>query len=149
MKICTCCGEEKDDSAFAKKRTGIQPRCRGCQALCTRAHYAANKPSYLARNEARRQVVREGLLAYLLEHPCVDCGEADPVVLQFDHVRGAKVKSLGVVAVSGWSWVRVLSEIAKCEVRCANCHTRKTSKQFNWFRQKQPRQDLNLESQRS
>jgi hypothetical protein len=35
----------------------------------------------------------------------------------------------------GVAWNRVSAEIDKCEVRCANCHRRKTVKQFKWFKE--------------
>lgn len=53
---------------------------------------------------------------------------ADPVMLDFDHVRGVKdadVKHL--VTSSHISLARVFAEIEKCEVRCANCHRRATA----------------------
>src|SRR5262249_53749567 len=31
-----------------------------------------------------------------------------------------------------YSWVAVQAEIAKCVVRCANCHHRRTAQQFQW-----------------
>lgn len=64
---------------------------------------------------------------YLASHPCVDCDEADPVVLEFDHVRGEKRMDVGRMASSvGVGLETLKAEIAKCDVRCANCHRRKT-----------------------
>lgn len=75
----------------------------------------------------KRNLVR--LLDYFREHPCVDCGEGDPVVLELDHVRG--IKEFGVSSkMRAYSWARLLAEIAKCDARCANCHRRKTVKQL-------------------
>lgn len=60
--------------------------------------------------------------------PCVDCGGTfDPVAMDFDHLDGAS-KSSGISQMvrGGWSMERVLTEIAKCELVCANCHRVRT-----------------------
>lgn len=79
---------------------------------------------------------------YLGEHPCVDCGEFDPVVLQFDHVRD-KRKNVSAMIRGGFTWSTVLAEIEKCEVRCGNCHRRKTAREQGFFDRK--RATLTLE----
>ena len=54
-------------------------------------------------------------------------------MLQFDHVCGVNDDAVGRMVASGYAWARVEAEIAKCEVRCSNCHWRRTAKQFNWY----------------
>jgi len=71
------------------------------------------------------------LLQYLEEHPCVDCGEDDVVVLEFDHLRD---KARGISKMRNHRWESVLAEIAKCEVVCANCHRRRTARRGGWYR---------------
>ena len=57
------------------------------------------------------------------------------VVLDFDHVRGTKKRSIGVMVCSGAVSLETLQEeIAKCDVRCANCHRIKTMAQFGYWR---------------
>jgi L-lysine 2,3-aminomutase len=87
-----------------------------------------------ARIEKIREENRQLVLDYLREHPCIDCGEADPIVLQFDH-RNPKDKKKAVAnLVRYYSTEVVGTEIAKCDVRCANCHIRRTGKQFGWWK---------------
>ncbi|KQM82851.1 hypothetical protein ASE68_05945 [Agromyces sp. Leaf222] len=80
---------------------------------------------------ARKAIIRRAALDavgdYLSVHPCVDCGEADLRVLDFDH-REHEHKDAEVMrlAQDGYSISRVMSEIAKCDVRCRNCHARVT-----------------------
>ena len=72
------------------------------------------------------------LVAFLREHPCVDCGETDPIVLEFDHLRDKRFSiSKGVL---DRSWESVLEEIGKCDVVCANCHRRRTAKRGGFAR---------------
>jgi hypothetical protein len=71
---------------------------------------------------------------YLAANPCVDCGEADPVVLEFDHVRGQKRKVMSTLVAEGYSLKAIKEEIAKCDVVCANCHRRRTAHRGNFYK---------------
>ena len=70
------------------------------------------------------------LLHYLRAHPCVDCGEADPIVLDFDQ-RDPTLKRMalsGLIWRSTWASIEV--EIARCDVRCWSCHRRESAAQL-------------------
>ena len=60
---------------------------------------------------------REFLDNYRSEHPCF-CGESDLACLDFHHVDGTKEGN--VSTISGRK--KMMEEIAKCIVVCANCH---------------------------
>lgn len=63
-----------------------------------------------------------------LSSGCVDCGfKASPHALQFDHLPQHEKKFNIGAAIRSKSKQSVLDEIAKCEVRCANCHAIKTA----------------------
>lgn len=70
---------------------------------------------------------------YYSVHPCVDCGESDPIVLEFDHVRDSKIKAVSILVKGRYSLEAIQNEIDKCEVRCANCHKRKTAREQSWY----------------
>lgn len=55
---------------------------------------------------------------------CADCGESDPVVLDFHH-RDPSQKLFNIGTARGKSVPKVVAEIAKCDVVCANCHRRR------------------------
>ncbi|SFF11526.1 hypothetical protein SAMN05216574_1096 [Blastococcus tunisiensis] len=75
---------------------------------------------------------RANLWQYLEDHPCVDCGETDIVVLQFDH-RDRESKEVNVSQmIYSYSWRSILREIDKCDVVCVNDHMRRTARQLNW-----------------
>ena len=67
------------------------------------------------------------MISYLLEHSCVDCGETDITVLEFDHLRD-KTKDVSALMKGTSSWSRIEAKILKCAVRCANCHRRETER---------------------
>lgn len=94
--------------------------------------YVANKQVYLDRNKKRLQERREKI-AQIKRVPCVDCGGRFPsFVMDFDHRDGdGKLGNIsGVLAV--WSWTRILAEIEKCDVVCANCHRIRSARRAGW-----------------
>jgi deoxycytidylate deaminase len=93
---------------------------------------------------AQRDVNRQKSLEFLKEHPCVDCGESDVVVLQFDHIRGTKKYEISKMISTGYPWKRIAEEIEKCDVRCANDHVRRTAQVQNSFRFVAQRQSTTL-----
>jgi len=131
-KRCSLCKEEKDRSQFNKNRSkkdGLQNKCRHCSKTVSKDYYRNNdefRSSLRISNRERRKELRDKIRSYLESHPCVDCGEPDPVVLDFDHVRGKKVMDVMKMVNNRMSWSRIEREISKCQVRCANCHRRKT-----------------------
>lgn len=137
MGICQRCKEKEKIPDTATTRSSY---CRECKRLFDKECYKKNWNSiqHRKRKDARlrRQRTNEYILQYLLEHPCIDCGENDIVVLDFDHVRGVKIKSVSQILVDGSGNAKLQKEIDKCEVRCANCHRRKTAKQPGLWRYK-------------
>ena len=138
-KYCTKCKTERpvDDFSLKSKTTGKrQTYCKPCNRVYQRAHYVNNKNVYVKKaavhREATRKAVRRKVWEYLLGHPCVDCGEKDPVILEFDHQR-EKLSNVSCLVSTGATWRRVKNEIDKCEVRCRNCHQRKTAKELGWY----------------
>ncbi len=85
------------------------------------ARHRQTRRDYQKRLRLRNKIMKRD---YLLEHPCVDCGETDPQVLEFDHC-GEKRSNISEM-LSQTVWSAIAREISRCVVRCANCHRRKT-----------------------
>ena len=132
LRKCGRCGELKPLEHFAwhrREKGQRQHYCRPCQSEYGKKHYAANRQRYIdleaQRKRARAQRRMRFLLHYFRTHPCVDCAERDPLVLEFDHL-GNKSFAIGS-ALPDYNWERILAEMEKCEVVCANCHRRRTA----------------------
>jgi hypothetical protein len=146
VKKCGTCHEIKPLDDFNRLRgapDGRQPRCRDC----CKAWYAANSTQHKA-NVARRnrQVLAlyySRVREYFATHPCVDCGETDIRVLEFDH-RPDQVKLADVAQLISrrQPWSIVQAEILKCDVRCSNCHRRLTGARANSWRQLAYEEDI-------
>ena len=147
-RIRARCGELKPLEDFAPKYRGLrQPSsyCRGCQSKYHKEWYQENRERVTARvraNRARteshvdkvivRLDVRRRRWLHLLEHPCVDCGESDPLVLEFDH-RSEKRAGVNELMRNHRTWPEISAEIEKCDVRCANCHRRRTASTHGYY----------------
>ncbi|HET9946317.1 MAG TPA: hypothetical protein VFR56_11760 [Actinomycetes bacterium] len=137
-KRCCSCGKEQSLDQFNKRKAasdGLQSRCRTCCRLWYVANAAAHKANVRRRNDEQRHVLHEQLAAYLRQHPCVDCGETDIRCLEFDHRdRSTKSAEISRLVAGAFAWEVLLREIEKCDVRCANCHRRRTADQFSTWR---------------
>jgi hypothetical protein len=131
QKQCTKCGQWKDEAEFNwnKRSAGKrQSRCKSCTNEDQREYYQRTKLErlkYKASHQIeKRDQARKYVWEYLQSHPCVDCGEKDPLVLTFDHVTGNKRMNISQMVNQGYSIEAIAIEIKKCVVRCGNCHLR-------------------------
>jgi protein-arginine kinase activator protein McsA len=140
-KLCRTCGKKHPLGHFHFKSRAKGTRaalCRSCRSKYARRHYEGNRQAYRKKarkwNDQHRNDMRRKVLDYLYHHPCVDCGNQNPVVLTFDHVTGSKEDDVSNMIRWGRGWKTIQAEIKKCEVRCANCHMSKTSKERGWWK---------------
>ncbi len=139
-KVCSRCRKEKELSEFTKKssnKSGYNASCRECTRLFSKKHYKDNKEYYLKkarkRNEEFTPVLMRLVLDHFKENPCIDCGESDWRLLEFDHI-GDKKHNISEMIRAGYSPETLKKEIDKCEVRCVKCHRIKTIEQFGWYK---------------
>ena len=124
-KHCPGCRRTLPASCFYKSRfsyDGLLHYCRGCWLVIGRKLKLRNRLLHIV---------------YLWSHPCVDCGESDPIVLEFDH-QGKKSETICELVNRGTAWRTVELEMSRCHVRCANCHRRKTARERGWLKALSP-----------
>lgn len=125
MKICTVCNKEKQLKSFRRdknQKDGYQSRCKLCASQRIRSAYIQKYSTIVnKRNKSRHEERKKQIYKYKSEHPCERCGEMDPRCLDFHHKDKAQ-KSFGVSGNHQRNWNKILEEIKKCEVLCANCH---------------------------
>ena len=142
---------EKPTRAYPDGRTGTaagyqahrkasEPACTPCLAANTKvsakrdeasrvvymaAYAKENKDRIAAYNRDRRDN-RQLLIDQMKAVPCADCGGTfPPVCMDFDHLDGS-AKDFNIGSSTTTALRKVLAEIAKCEVVCANCHRLRT-----------------------
>lgn len=91
------------------------------------AYYQRNREKEIRRVRARQAATVE-LLRDLRRRPCADCGEVmQPHQMDFDHRDpGSKLFRLTEGRASLIARDRLMAEVSKCDVVCANCHRIRT-----------------------
>lgn len=144
MKVCNICKKEKPLTEFNKKRnsgtlSSVHPYCKPCQGEYQRSNYEGRREDLLegvyGTRNARKNEIRMLLADFYAANPCVDCGETDLLVLEFDHVTG-KEFDLNTAIRNVIPIEKIKDEFKKGEVRCANCHRRITAEHQNSWRWK-------------
>lgn len=132
-KTCPFCKIQKLVSDFGSnvaRKDGLQSYCKTCRSSQLKNWYSNNKNLQISRSKKSTAKMekrnKDYILNYLLNNPCVDCGEKDILVLEFDHVKGKKSFNLSA-SYRIYSIDNIKQEIEKCQIRCANCHRRVTA----------------------
>jgi len=123
-KKCPRCKKNKELTEFHKnkaKKDGLQHVCKKCRKIYIRKHYLQNKKAYVNRRKKQQGRIKK-LIWEIKKNSKCKCGEGHPAVLDFHH-RNEKDKKYNI----SQSWLltgrlKILKEIKKCDILCANCH---------------------------
>lgn len=126
MKKCHKCKVEKELADFPVnrvKKDGRSETCLVCKREYNRLHYAANKKYYVDKAQIAKERTRRLFWELKSELSCKQCGQNHPAALHFHHTDPS-VKDTEISDAIGrsWSMTKILEEMQKCEVLCANCH---------------------------
>jgi hypothetical protein len=104
------------------------PRASGQKQVYCSPHHRQ-----LAKAQRAQTNFRAFLDTIKVEFGCVDCGfNAAPEALHFDH-RDKHTKRFQVGDSATRSAESLWAEIAKCDVRCANCHSIRTKREQHFL----------------
>lgn len=128
-KACSKCNLEKELTEFAirnKKKNTFSSECKSCHKEVRIKNYDKNRQSEKARVKKRKQEIKDWLETLKSDLKCSECSEDHIATLQFHH-RNPDEKEIGISETIryGWGIPRILEEISKCDVLCANCHSKK------------------------
>ncbi len=111
-KTCSTCKKIIPLSQFPSKgKSGLVNNCFKCY-----------RPKKRSSRKSKSITILDFIRNYKKTHSCVDCGISDWRVLDFDHVRGIKRFAISSKMNGQASIKTIKEEIAKCDMRCANCH---------------------------
>lgn len=140
FKVCTLCKDKKIIDDFNRKsstKDGRQNVCRLCSSKVAKEHYLKNggvRKEVIYASRIKRQKEARLFILEKLKLGCSVCPEKDPIVLEFDHISGKKKYNLSKMVSDGMSITKIENELEKCQILCANCHRRKTAKDFDWYK---------------
>ena len=136
MKQCYNCKQEKKLKEFnnsKRYKDGKNYICKSCKREYDNKYYKnkeGRKEQITSNRKNNLENNKEYIIQYLLNNPCIDCGESNPFFLEFDHTKD---KRDNVSALRNHGLDTLKKEIDKCEIRCVKCHKIKTAKRAGWY----------------
>lgn len=137
------CGNCKKILTDQNRSKGYRSLCKECYSEYMKNYYKRkpekykkHKDDYVRLNDNIWILKAQSLVAQRLIYGCMDCKELDPIVLEFDH-RDSSTKKFSISSLMKRkvTEAELIEELNKCDVVCANCHRRRTAKQFGSWRQ--------------
>ncbi len=131
IKFCALCQAKVEEGNSQK----TQSYCKACMSSYFKEYYGQRKDHYLKvtnENRRRRHSDWRRQIAELKSKPCYDCGKTyPPFCMDFDHLeREFKVAAIPVMISSNASRERILAELEKTEIVCANCHRKREHQRY-------------------
>lgn len=124
-KKCSLCTNLKDLSEFGlmtSAKDGKQSRCKKCMSDTMRLLYKADPKKKYEQNKSLKDRISKEINEIKTAKGCAACPEKEAVCLDFHHINpNEKDRNVSEWAASK-SRNKVLEEIEKCIVACANCH---------------------------
>ena len=94
-----------------------------------KVYYENNKDLVQQRNRNRLRLHTLRLNYIQRRATCTHCGIWDYTVLEFNHKPGVdKLFNIGRTKSKSKAWSKIINEVRKCEILCANCHKRVTAR---------------------
>ena len=116
-RTCYKCNNEKELTEFKSSKSHAQ----GHDYISKKCD---SKDAY-QRKLKKCKFLSDYVINYKLSHPCIICGESDPMVLDFHHrVPEHKDDSISEMILKLKTTIENLDkEISKCDILCANHRT--------------------------
>ena len=137
-KKCGFCKQTKHKQEFSwkiKSKKLRSTKCKECVRDYNKQNYKNNRDKFLNKQIQRRVEITSIVWSFKASNPCFCCGESNPVCLEFDHINKKKTRkhSISYMQSKKMSLVKIIKEIKKCRILCANCLRIRTSQQLGWI----------------
>ena len=137
MKLCSICRIYKSEDQFNKKgKNRLHSYCRDCQKIKWKIYYSIPEKKRAhnlnrSKHDSIKRLNYKNLINKIKDVPCLDCKmKYNPWQMDFDHVGDNKVDDIAIMIRNKVPLQRILDEIKKCELVCANCHRDRTYKRM-------------------
>jgi hypothetical protein len=112
---------------FHRRGRGWQSWCKDCRREYDAMYHQRTRLIRKAQKRRYQAAIAEWSRE-LKNQPCTDCGGVfHYAAMEWDHRPGEeKVAEVSLLVLKSGSRRRILEEIAKCDLVCANCHAVRT-----------------------
>lgn len=136
IKKCSKCLQNKSIFEFYQRKTGLRKgefyeKCKICMKSRGVKYYLQNHDRQLMLANKRRKkayFLKRDFIVKTKDKPCADCGKKYPFyVMDFDHRDyHIKTREVSYMFTRNWSLDKIMVEVDKCDIVCANCHRIRT-----------------------
>ena len=122
-KLCAIC---KVNTSVKNSNGTNKAYCKECRNLKARLNWS--KRGKEVKSESNRKI--DVVINDRKKAPCADCGVIyPPYITDFDHVNHeTKLMNISRMRSKHMAIGKIIEEMDKCDVVCANCHRERTNK---------------------